>query len=203
MKIYNEINQKTDEWHQKRKTALTGTMLKSIMGTPKARQDAIYEAIGNRLAVGIEDEEENPMARGNRLEGEARIMFEFEMNKKVQETGFAEDDENPQIANSPDGLIGDNEAIEIKCLGRKNHVKVWLTNQVPDDYYWQVIQYFVVNENLQKLYFVAYHPEIKVHPMHIIEVNKNDILEDIEKAKKNENVFLKEVESILSTIIKI
>src|SRR3990167_484763 len=130
MKRHDNITQGTDEWHQKRKTAVTGTVLKSIMGTPSARQDAIYEAIGNRLAIGIEDENENAMERGNRLEGEARVMFEFEINKKVDQTGFAENDENPAVANSPDGLIGENEAVEIKCFGRKNHVKLWLTNKV-------------------------------------------------------------------------
>lgn len=202
MKTFDKIIQQTDEWFQKRKGKVTGTVLKDIMGTPYKRQEAIYEMIGDILAEGVEDPSENAMARGNRLEGEARVMFEFEMSKKVSETGIAESENNRQIANSPDGLIGENEALEIKCMGRKNHVKMWLTNSIPDDYEWQVVQYFIVNSKLEKLFFVGYHPEIKIHPMHIIIVKREEVLAKILSAEKAQQAFLMEVKSILSTIIK-
>lgn len=99
-------------------------------------------------------------------------------------------------------LSGD-EAVEIKAMGGKNHVKMWLTNKVPDEYEWQVVQYFVVNENLKKLYFVGYNPDIPVHPLHIIEVKREDIALDIENARKSQEAFLQEVDSILQTIIKL
>ncbi len=205
MKKHNNIEQKSDEWHHLRKGKITGTTLKAIMGTPKARQDAIYEIIAERLTVGVESEGdyENPMDRGNRLEPDAIAMFELETGKSVERVGFAEDDTNPFIANSPDGLIGEDEAIEAKCMGGKNHVKMWLTNEVPDEYYWQVMQYFIVNEKLQKLYFVGYNPDIPVHPLHTIEVTRDQIEMDIAKGRKSQEAFLQEVESILSTIIKL
>jgi putative phage-type endonuclease len=202
MKKHN-IEQRTSEWHQLRKGKITGTVLKSIMGTPKARQEAIYETIAQRLTVGVEEEYENAMERGNRLEDDAVATFELETGKTVERTGFCEDDTNPMIANSPDGLIGENEAVEIKCMGGKNHVKMWLTNEIPDEYQWQVVQYFVVNEKLEKLYFVGYNPDIPVHPLHIIEVNREEIGLKIENAKKSQEAFILEVESILSTIIKL
>lgn len=202
MKIFNDIIQGTDEWFQKRKGKITGTVLKDIMGTPYKRSEAIYEMIGDILAEGIEDQSENPMARGNRLEPEARAMFQFERSKQVKETGITEKDGNHQIASSPDGLIGENEALEIKCMGRKNHVKFWLTNKVPDEYEWQVIQYFIVNPKLEKLYFVGYHPEITIHPMHILEVKRDSIQTKILTAEKAQLAFLTEVKSILSTIIE-
>lgn len=203
MKRLDNIEQRTDEWHQFRKGKITGTVLKSIMGTPYARGEMLYEFIGDVLAEGIEDENENAMDRGNRLESEARAMFMFERSKIVEETGGCIDEKNPRIANSPDGLIGENEAIEIKCMGRKNHVKLWLTNSIPQEYYWQVIQYFVVNPKLEKLYFVGYHPEIKVHPMHIIEVTRQSVGTDILMARNKEEAFLNEVDEILSKVIEL
>lgn len=202
MKKHN-IEQKSDEWFHIRKGKITGTTLKSIMGTPKARQDAIYEIIAERLTVGVESENdyENAMERGNRLEPDAIATFELETGKSVERIGFAEDDTNPFIANSPDGLIGDTEAVEAKCMGGKNHVKMWLTNKVPDEYEWQVVQYFVVNEKLEKLYFVGYNPDIPTHPLHIIEVNRETILEDIKNAKVAQKVFLGEVEDIIKKLI--
>lgn len=203
--IKHNIEQKSNEWFHIRKGKITGTTLKSIMGTPKARQEAIYEIIAERLTVGIENEDnyENPMDRGNRLEPDAIALFELETGKKVERIGFCEENNNSMIANSPDGLIGDDEAIEVKCLGGKNYVKSWLTNKVSDEYEWQIIQYFVVNEKLEKLYFVLHNPDIPVHPLHIIEVNKKDIEKDIALAKRSQEAFLQEVDSILSTIIKL
>lgn len=205
MKKYNEITQGTDEWHHIRKGKITGTLLKSIMGTPKARQDAIYELIAERLTVGVESEGdyENPMARGTRLEPDAIAMFELETGKSVERTGFCEDETNPMIANSPDGLIGEDEAIEVKCMGGKNHVKMWLEDKIPDDYKWQAVQYFVVNPSLNKLYFIGYNPDIPVHPIHIIELTREKIDDIINVAKVNQEAVLQEVENILKTIIKL
>jgi putative phage-type endonuclease len=193
--------QRSDEWKHLRKGKVTGTTLKAILGTPKARQDAVYEVIAERLSVGIPDEDENAMDRGIRLEPEAIAMFEMETDKHVETIGLCEEENNPLMANSPDGLIGDSEAIEVKCMGGKNHVKLWITNTVPDEYKWQVVQYFVVNEKLEKLYFVGYNPDIPVHPLHIIEVHKNEIHNDILMAYDKQEEFLQEVEGILKKII--
>lgn len=205
MKKHKDIEQGTDEWHHIRKGKITGTTLKAIMGTPKARQDAIYEIVAERLTVGVDSENsfENAMERGSRLEPDAIAMFELETGKSVERIGFAEDDTNPFIANSPDGLIGDDEAIEAKCMGGKNHVKMWLTNEIPDDYQWQVVQYFVVNPELKKLYFVGYNPDIPAHPLHIIEVSRDQMIEKMSKAREAQEVFLKEVDGILTNIIEL
>lgn len=204
MKRYNNVEQKSDEWHHLRKGKITGTTLKAIMGTPKARQDALYEIIAERLTVGVDGENyENAMERGNRLESDAIAMFEFESGKQVERTGFCEDETNPFIANSPDGLIGEDEAVEAKCMGGKNHVKMWLTNKVPDEYEWQVVQYFVVNEKLRKLYFIGYNPDIPSHPLHVIEVYRDQIEQDIDIARKSQEKFISEVDEILKKIIEL
>lgn len=202
MKRHDNITQGSDEWHHARKGKITGTTLKGLMGTPRARQEAIYELIAERLTVGVVDEEENAMERGKRLEPDAIAIFELETGKEVERTGFCEDDDNPLIANSPDGLVvGEDAGVEAKCLGGKNHVKMWLTNEIPDDYYWQSIQYFVLNPTLKTLYFIGYNPDIPVHPLHVIELKREDILEDIEKARVAEEEALKEVGETLSTIV--
>lgn len=201
----HQVNQKSDEWFHLRKGKITGTDLKAIMGTPKARQEAKYDIIAQRLTVGVDNDTsyENAMERGNRLEPEAIAMFEFETGKRVERIGLCEDDNNPMVANSPDGLIGKNEAIEVKCMGGKNHIKMCITNEVPDEYKWQVVQYFIVNEDLEKLYFVGYNPDIPSRSLKIIEVAREDIQEKIQEAKFAQNKFLDEVDEVLSTLIKL
>jgi putative phage-type endonuclease len=201
-----DIDQRSPEWYQLRKTNITGTVLKGIMGTARARQEAIYEAIANRLTVGVDDEEdyENAMDRGIRLEPDAIAEFEFLTGKSVEKVGFCESEELEGVAQSPDGYIkdtDDTEAVEVKSMGGKNHIKLWLTNEVPDEYEWQVVQYFVVNDKLKKLYFVGYNPQIPTHPLHIIEVERDET--KITKAKEAQKVFLQEIDAILQTIIKL
>ena|SRR3990167_8131199 len=202
MKKHDKIEQRTPEWYQIRKGKITGTGLKSIMGTAYAQSEYFYEILAQRLTTGIEDDE-NPMERGLRLESEAIAKFEFETGKKVEKTGFAEDDDNPFIANSPDGLIGETEAVEAKCLGGKNHVRMWLENEVPKDYKWQVVQYFIVNPKLKKVYFFSYNPDIPVHPYHLIEVNREEMEGSITEATNAQEEFISRVNSKLKELIKL
>ena len=195
------MEQGSSEWHHIRKGKITGTVLKGIMGTPKARKTALYEVLAERLTVGVDMEYENAIERGLRLESDAVASFELEKDKKVELTGFCEDDTNPFIANSPDGLIGETEGVEVKCMGGTNHIKMWLENKVPDEYEWQVVQYFIVNEKLQKLYFVGYNPDIPIKTLIILEVNRETIEEDIKNAKVAQEIFLGEVEKLLQDLI--
>lgn len=196
--------QNSEAWFFVRKGKITGTTLKAIMGTPKARQEAIYEIIAERLSVGTGGGDyENPMDRGTRLEPEAITVFEFETGIKTELIGFAEHDDNSHIGNSPDRMVkgDDTQAVEVKCPLGKNYVKLWLTNEIPDEYEHQVIQYFAVNEKLQKLYFVGYNPDIKVHPLHIIEVTRESLGDNVQIALEKQAEFLLEVDTILRTIV--
>lgn len=201
----NNVEQRTARWHHDRKGKITGTLLKDIMGTPYKRKEAYYAIIASKLTEGYEDKEENDRDRGNRLEPEAIAAFEFETDLSTESIGMIESDESKDIAQSPDRYIkgSEEEAIEVKCPAGKNYVKIWLTNVIPDDYKWQCVQYFVVNPNLKKLYFVAYNPLISVHPIHIIEVTRETFEEEIGSALQAQHKILQEVNNKLLELIEI
>lgn len=206
MKKHTNVSQGTEEWHHLRKGKVTGTTLKSIMGTPKARQEAIYEILAERLTVGTDSEYENAMDRGTRLEPEAIAEFELQTGKQVYSIGMCSDEDEPNIAQSPDGYIlntDDTEAVEIKCMGGKNHVKMWLTNKVPDEYEWQVVQYFITNQKLKTVWFVGYNPDIPAKTLHIIQVTRESVEKEILKGKEEQKKFLQEVDELLKGIIKL
>lgn len=206
MKNHKDIIQGTDIWHHIRKGKITGKVLKGLMGTAKARETAIYELVAERLTVGVDDEYESDRDRGIRLEPEAIKAFEFETGKQVDPSGFCENDTNAFIGYSPDGLIADSddtEDIEVKCLAGKNHVRIWLLNEIPDEHYWQMIQGFVVNPKLKTRFFVAYNPDIPDHKLHIIELHREDCEKDIEKAKAVQEKALAEIKELLKPIIKL
>lgn len=117
-----------------------------------------YELIAEKLGL-PPDTDENQMERGTRLEKDAIARFSEETGIEVDTSLLIwarEDDEN--IAVSPDGVIGETEAVEAKCLSSANHIKAFIERRIPDDYVLQALQYFVVNDQLEKLHFIFFDP---------------------------------------------
>lgn len=193
MKVLSFNNE--DDWLEARRGKITGTRLKDLIskrgGGPKI---GFYELIAERVAIPATDE--NRMDRGRRLEDEAIDRFRKETGKKVKNDLVMwqrEDEEN--IAISPDGYIGKTEAVECKCLNSARHIEALLTKEIPSEYEMQVLQYFIVNENLKKLYFVFYDPRMP-KDFFWIEVNRKDVKEKVEEYLALEREVLKQVEEL-------
>lgn len=75
--------------------------------------------------------------QGTVLEGEAIPWLEFTYNLEVKRVGFVTSDDG-RVGCSPDGLIGDDGGVEIKCPQPTHHLKYLLGGVVPDDYLAQV-----------------------------------------------------------------
>lgn len=195
MKIL-DVQQNTDEWLEARKGKITGSKLKDLVvlrGT--GRKIGFYELLADKLAI---PEEEDARERGHRLEQEAIDRFKKETGKKVEtDIGLCVSEADDSIAVSPDGLIKNKgkytEAVEVKCLGSKYHLQAVIENQIPKDYYYQVLQYFVVNDDLKKLYFVFYDPRIPSKPYHVIEVERDD--EEVERYKAYQLDVIEQINS--------
>ena len=65
------------------------------------------------------------MERGNELEPEARSYYEMQTGCTVQEVGLCMPDHG-RWACSPDGLVGDDGGLEIKCPMPKAHISALL-----------------------------------------------------------------------------
>lgn len=202
MKIYRDIEQQTEEWEALRLGKITGTTLKAIM-SDRSRQGAIYELAGERLSSAVDAEDDR--ARGNRLEPLAREWYERTTGRKVERIGFTESDECRWIGGSPDGLIEEDgkysREVEIKSPGPKNYIRAVEEHKVPDEYWWQVVQRFVVNRDLQTLDFILCNPLISKKPYHVISVHRHEIEDDIESATLEQQMALKEVEAIISKYV--
>ncbi len=77
------------------------------------------------------------MQTGSILEHEALPWFEFTHETRVQRVGFCTTDDG-RIGCSPDGLIGDEGGIEIKCPSPQTHLKYWVEGVVPKEHAAQV-----------------------------------------------------------------
>lgn len=161
-----------------------------------------YEAIAERLA--IDPDGEYPMERGLRLEDEAAEEFAKRYNKKPEVVGCWESDVDPRIINSPDRQITNdgkiNEAIEIKCLNSAKHIQAIVENKIPAEYISQSIQYFIVNDELETLYFVFYDPRVQSVPFHCIEIPRSYFGDKIERYLEFQLREIEEMDSIVERL---
>lgn len=175
--IIKDIEQGSDEWFEFRKKKISGTRLSEIYSKTKVRKIGFYKIIAEFL--GLDPDDEIPSERGLRLEQEAIDNFEDVMGLKVARVGVCISDDNPAIINSPDGLIKVGKkykaAVEVKCLSSARHLQMVIENEIPKEFESQVMQYFIVNPDLETLYFVSYDPRVISIPMHIIEVSRKDL----------------------------
>lgn len=164
---------------------------------------AFYQLIADRLAI-EEDGDEEPIDRGHRLEEEAAKLFSETYDKKVEHAGIWVRDDNDYIAISPDRAISSKglvtEALEIKCLGSAYHIKAYIENGIPDDYHLQVLQYFITNDDLEKLYFVMYDPRFKTLPFICFEVDRKEVADEVEFYRLYEENVIKEVNKIVERL---
>uniref|UniRef100_A0A6H1ZHP0 Putative exonuclease n=1 Tax=viral metagenome TaxID=1070528 RepID=A0A6H1ZHP0_9ZZZZ len=199
MKIQHFDNEA--EWLAARLGKITGSRLKDIIvkrGTGK--KIGFYELIAER--IGLPADGENPMDRGHRLEEEAIERFEKMTDKKVDcSLVLWVSDNNENIALSPDGVIGEIEAVEVKCLSSARHIEAYLTGEIPEEYRYQGLQYFIVNEKLEKLHFCFYDPRLKVKDFFIIEMLRSNLTDEINTLEIYQKDTLKEVEEIVENLI--
>lgn len=190
-----------ETWLAARLGKITGSRAKDIapMKRGTGKKIGFYELIAER--IGLPADGENPMDRGNRLEEEAMERFVEATGKDVDTSlvlWSADDEES--IAVSPDGVVGETEAVEVKCLSSARHIEALLTKVIPDEYEYQVLQYFLVNDKLQKLFFCLYDPRLKFKDFFFLEVTRESQLARIEEMRIHERETLREVEQIVKEL---
>ena len=175
--IYCE--QGSPEWHQARCGIISASNMKSLF-TSKGEKTAsgvretyLNQVIAERLMQKPMDTYTSyDMERGTQLEAQARATFEMYLDVTVQEVGFHMHLDH-DIGCSPDGLFADT-GVEIKCPKANTHVRYMRSKKLPSEYLQQV-QGTMYVMNLERYYFMSYHPDLK--PI-IIEVKRDNELID-------------------------
>lgn len=189
-----------EEWLAARRGKITGSRLKDIVvkrGTGK--KIGFYELIAERLGIPADDE--SSMDRGTRLESEAIEAFQQLTGKKVDTSLviWTRDDDD-SIAISPDGFIKNTEAVEAKCLSSARHIEALLTHKIPDEYEFQKLQYFIVNDKLKTLYFCFFDPRLLAKPFFTIEIKRADVQAEVDEYLEYQRKTLAEVNEIVNDL---
>jgi hypothetical protein len=77
------------------------------------------------------------MEQGTILETEARPWYAFTRDVAVETPGFITTDDG-RAGCSPDGLVGEDGGLEIKCFQPLHSLRCLMENEVPDEYVMQV-----------------------------------------------------------------
>ena len=101
----------------------------------------------------------DPMQRGMDLEPLARTAYEMETGNLVIQVGFLMHDTLDAGA-SPDGLIGENGGLEIKCPSGHTHVE-YLRDDVLPTKYFQQVQGCLWISGRDWWDFMSYHPRME------------------------------------------
>jgi len=145
MKIHNLVTQGSLEWLQLRLAKVTASEADQLVTplwkvkTGAAPQTLLYRKLAEKATGSpCEDAFESfAMAEGKLLEPEAIAYLELMEGVKVDRVGFVETDDG-RAGCSPDGLIGDNNGLELKCPRPQKHIEYLMAGVLPSEYAAQV-----------------------------------------------------------------
>lgn len=139
-----DLVQGSEEWRAARCGLVTASRVADVIAKTKSgwgasRANYMAELIAERLTGCPAEKFTNAaMQWGTEKEPDARSAYEFLSNADVVQIGFAQ---HPRIAMSgasPDGLIGDDGLVEIKCPQTATHIETLIGQAVPAKYVTQM-----------------------------------------------------------------
>ena len=178
--------QGTPEWLDARSGLVTASELNNIL-TPKRCELSsgwkkyAAQLIAERLIGGPDpwrfEGETVDMRRGREFEPEARDFFAFTAGVDVEQVGLCVHD-NERWACSPDGLIGSDAGLELKCPAPKTQIAWVYDNELPDDHKNQCHGGMIVTGR-DTWWFMSYAAGC---PSLIVEVKRDDYTRMLEDA---------------------
>lgn len=135
----NEL-QRTEEWIKARLGKATASRIHEAVartrngwGASRANYmaDLLLERLTGRPAPVYRSQ---AMERGTAFEADARIAYELEKNVQVVPVGFVDHPRIKMSGASPDGLVGDDGLVEIKCPNTATHIATLLGASIDGDY---------------------------------------------------------------------
>ncbi len=139
------MQQLSDDWFRARAGKFTASRSKALMAKTKSgpsasRKNLIAQLAVERITGVVEDGYSNAaMQRGIDLEPEARDAYIFETGNAVDEVAFVTHPEMAYCGASPDGLVGEDGLVEIKCpSAMAKHMAALTDGAHAKEYFWQL-----------------------------------------------------------------
>lgn len=191
------MEQGTQEWFMARLGKVTASRVADIIAKTKSgystsRQNYLAQLVVERLTQKPTETYSNAaMQWGTDTEPLARAAYEIKHDLMVSEIGFVPHPVIEMAGASPDGLVGDDGLIEIKCPNTATHIETLLNDTIKSEYKTQM-QWQMACTGRLWTDFVSFDPRMpEKHQMKIIRVNRDD--KTIQMLEDEVSKFLLEV----------
>ena len=199
------IEQGTEAWHNDRLGKVTASNLHKVLCRTKTGYGAdrghymtqlVLERITGQRA---ESYTNAAMQWGIDQEPFARAAYEAKTGVMVDEVGFVQHPTIEASGASPDGLVGDDGLVEIKCPESKTMLEVWLANSPVEGKYFAQMQWQMACTDRSWCDYVVYDPRMPAKAqLFVTRVNRHD--EFIANAETEVKKFLAEVDEKVSAL---
>jgi len=138
------MEQQSNEWFTARLGKVTASRVADVIAKTKtgysaSRDNYMAQLICERLTGQKGESFTNAaMEHGTQTEPLARSAYENARNLLVKEVGFINHPRIEMSGASPDGLVGDDGLVEIKCPNTATHIDTLLSGKVPTKYITQM-----------------------------------------------------------------
>ena len=203
MNIIYDIEQGSDEWLMLRLGKLTASKFADVISKgrgkepSKTRVSYMYQ-LAAEILVGEPTTffKNAAMQWGTDCEPAARAAYELKHDLEVVECAFIEHDEFVGV--SPDGLVGIDGLLEIKCPTTVTHLKYYMAGTMPAEYLAQVQgQLWVSGRDWCD--FVSYDPRVRSEADYFeLRVNRDD--EYIKNLEVQCGTFIDELKELLNKL---
>jgi putative phage-type endonuclease len=159
------IAQGTPEWRMQRCGLVTASRISDLMARTKtgygaSRANYMAELTAERLTgVPAEGFTSAAMQWGTEKEPDAKAAYEFLTDAVIMPAEFVPHPSIPETGASPDGYIGDDGLIEIKCPNTATHIETLLGGSVPGKYALQM-QWQMACTSRQWCDFASFDPRM-------------------------------------------
>jgi putative phage-type endonuclease len=134
------IEQGTPEWFAQRLGKVTASRVADIMaktktGVAASRGNYLAQLVAERLTGQSADTfKSGAMQHGTETEPQARMVYEAETGQIVTEVAMINHPTIEMSGASPDGLVGTDGLVEIKCPNTSTHIATLLADKAPSGY---------------------------------------------------------------------
>jgi putative phage-type endonuclease len=199
------MEQRTEEWFQARLGKVTASRVADVLskiksGESASRRNYKIQLVSERL-TGEKQESYINQAMQDGIDREvfARDRYVQQFGE-VEEVGFV-NHPTLEAGASPDGMVGDDGLLEIKCPMGTTHTETLMTQEVPSKYIPQ-IQFQLRCTGRKWCDFVSYNPMFPEHLQVFVKRVEADEVYQMELDKEIE-AFLLEVQTIIDRLKEI
>jgi putative phage-type endonuclease len=198
------MDQRSAAWFEARLGKATASRIADIVAKTKSgyaatRKNYAAQLVCERLTGNPAETFTSPaMQWGTDTEAEARHAYRQHALCEVRECGFVDHPTVAMSGASPDGLIGDDGLLELKCPNSSTHIETLLGKSAPAKYVHQMMWQMACTGRAW-CDFCSYDPRLPEEMrLFVIRLHRND--EMIAELEREVAIFLEEVDATVQAL---